>query len=203
MAFKTIAPPSMFLATLAVSLALIASSLTGCAHVVALSTGPEPVDQQCGKRTLGSMIEDESIETKITANLYKAGPGVSDSHINAISFNGIVLLVGQVRSEKYKRKAERIAQNINKVRRVHNEIIVAGDSSYLDRTNDSWLTTKTRSRMTLKKEFPSTRVKVVTEDGIVYLMGLLTKQQAQDAVDIVQQIHGVQKIVKIIEYTQC
>jgi len=202
MTFKTTATPLVFQVTLAISLIVMLSTLSGCAHVVALSTGPEPVDKQQGKRTLGSMIEDESIETKIKVNLHKAGPGIADSHINVISFNGIVLLVGQVRSEKHKRNAERIAQNVNKVRKVHNEITVAGASSYLGRTNDSWLTTKIKSRMLSKKEFSSTGVKVVTEDGIVYLMGLLTKQQAQDAVDIVQQVHGVQKIVKIIEYTQ-
>lgn len=174
--------------------------LSGCASILSATSGPEQIDEAPGSRTFGSYIEDESIETKVLANLYNADIGYKEGHISAVSYNGIVLLVGQVKSHELLTNAESIAKRVRSVRKVHNELTVAGPVSYMAGTNDSWLTTKIKSQMLVTSEFPSGRVKVITENGTVYLMGLLTHQEADDAVAITRLVYGVQKIVKIIEY---
>ena len=97
-------------------------------------------------------------------------------------------------------RATRIAEKVRLVRKVHNEMTVAEPTSLADRVNDSWITTKINAHMLATKDFPASRVQVLTEAGVVYLMGLLTENEANWAVDIVRQVYGVKKIVKIIEY---
>ncbi|PCJ31891.1 MAG: phospholipid-binding protein [Moraxellaceae bacterium] len=174
--------------------------LSGCASILSATSGPEQIDEAPGSRTLGAYIEDESIETKVLANLYNANIGYKEGNISAVSYNGIVLLVGQLKSDELLEKATVIAQRVRSVRKVHNELTVAGPISYMASSNDSWLTTKIKSKMLTTSGFPSGQAKVVTENGVVYLMGLLTHKEAKDAVFITRQVYGVQKIVKIIEY---
>ncbi|OUS31783.1 hypothetical protein A9Q99_03745 [Gammaproteobacteria bacterium 45_16_T64] len=180
-----------------ISLSLL---LSGCATILSATTGPEQIDDAPGTRTLGAYIEDESIETKVLANLYNADIGYKQGNVNAISYNGIVLLLGQIKSAQLLEKAATIAQQVRAVRKVHNELTVSGPVSYMAGMNDAWLTTKIKNQMLFTSKYPSGRVKVVTENGIVYLMGLLTHKEAEDAVAITRQIYGVQKIVKIVEY---
>lgn len=174
--------------------------LSGCASILSASSGAEQVDEDPGTRTLGSYIEDESIETKTLANLYNADIGYKQGNVSVVSYNGIVLIVGQVKSQPLLEGASSIAQKVRAVRKVHNELTVAGPVSYMAGVNDSWLTTKIKNQMLFTTDFPSGRVKVVTENGTVYLMGLLTQKEANDAVAITRLIYGVQKIVKIVEY---
>ncbi|PTT93815.1 phospholipid-binding protein, partial [Pseudomonas sp. HMWF005] len=116
------------------------------------------------------------------------------------SFNGVVLLAGQTPREDLKAKAEQAAANVQRVKKVHNELQVIAPSSFLARQNDAWLTTKIKTQMLTDASIPGSRIKVVTENGIVYLLGLLTKQEAQQATNLVQSVSGVQKIVKLFEY---
>lgn len=174
--------------------------LSGCATILSATSGPEQIDEAPGTRTFGSYIEDESIETKVLANLYNADIGYKEGNISVVSYNGIVLIVGQVKSQALLEGATTIAQKVRAVRKVHNELTVAGPVSYMASVNDSWLTTKIKNQMLFTTDFPSGRAKVVTENGTVYLMGLLTHKEAKDAVAITRLIYGVQKIVKIVEY---
>ena len=174
--------------------------LSGCATILSASSGSEQIDEDPGTRTFGSYIEDESIETKILANLYNADLGYKEGNISVVSYNGIVLVAGQIKSQQLLENASSIAQKVRAVRKVHNELTVAGPLSYMAGVNDGWLTTKIKNQMLFTTDFPSGRVKVVTENGTVYLMGLLTQKEAADAVAITRLIYGVQKIVKIVEY---
>jgi len=187
----------LFTATLLTAGLLLSS---GCATLISAVTGPEQIDEPRGKRTLGTYIEDESIETKTKINLYNADPGFQEGNISAISFNGVVLLVGQLKSDHLRQLATDITQRTRKVRKVHNETTVSGPTSLVARSNDSWLTTKIKSRMLAEKNFPSKRVKVITEEGTVYLMGLVTSEEASHAVTVAKEVYGIQKIVKIFEY---
>lgn len=177
-----------------------AFQLSACATIIASTSGPTPLDSDRGSRTFGAFIEDESIEIKVKANLFKADQGFRDGHISVVSFNGITLITGQIKSEALKQRASDIAKQVRHVRKVHNELTVAGPISYLSRSNDTWLTNKVKTRMYFTADFPASRTKVVTEAGAIYLMGLLTNEEAQKAVNIARQVYGVQKIVKIIEY---
>lgn len=175
------------------------ATVSGCAS---LSKGmsEEPVDQNHGKRTFGAFIEDGNIERKVAVNLARASAELDESRIVVVSYNGNVLLAGQVANDDLKAQAGNIAEQVRHVRHVHNELQVVGSNSFLARTNDTWLTSKIKSRLLINGEAPGWRTKVVTENGVVYLMGLLTHEEADAVVEQVQKVYGVQKIVKIIEY---
>lgn len=181
-------------------IACMAMLSTGCASIVASMSEPGHIDEPGNKRTFGTYVEDQNIEVKIKANLLNADERYNDAHLSIFSYNRIVLLTGQVPSQNLLDRATRIAEKVRLVRKVHNEMTVAEPTSLADRVNDSWITTKINAHMLATKDFPASRVQVLTEAGVVYLMGLLTENEANWAVDIVRQVYGVKKIVKIIEY---
>jgi len=185
------------LSLLALTLCL---GLSGCSSVINASR-EKPIEDDRGTRTFGSKIDDSLIETKVAVNVAKASPDLDqNSHIVVSSFNGIVLLAGQTPRADLKQMAEQAAAAVQKVKKVNNEIQVMGPSSLLARNNDAWLTTKIKSQMLTDSSIPATRIKVITENGIVYLLGLLTQQEATQATNLVQGVSGVQKIVKLFEY---
>ena len=111
-----------------------------------------------------------------------------------------MLLTGQVPSEDTKTLADQKVAELRKVKTVHNELQVAGPTSMVARSNDTWLMTKVKTALLTSNRVSGNRIKVVTEDGIVYLLGLLTRDEADAAVDVARQVYGVQKIVKVFEY---
>ncbi len=179
----SISPPSVALAALFV--------LGGCAT---FSSDP-------GIREQGAMLDDSVISRMVKRNIRDSDDGYSTAHLVAISYNGIVLLLGQVSSEELKNAATDQAEKIGKVRRVHNELEIGGPISYMARTNDSMLTAKLKSKLLVNAETSARRVKVITENGIVYLMGMLPRAEAGRVVDVARSVYGVQKIVKVFEYT--
>ena len=175
-------------------------SITGCSSVITASR-ENPIEDDRGTRTFGSKIDDSLIETKVAVNVAKASPDLDkNSHIVVTSFNGIVLLAGQTPRADLKSLAEQTAGQVQRVKKVHNELQVLPPSSLLARNNDAWLTTKIKAQMLTDSNIPGSRIKVVTENGIVYLLGLLTQQEANQATNLVQGVSGVQKIVKLFEY---
>ncbi|MEE1921288.1 BON domain-containing protein [Pseudomonas sp. 148P] len=175
-------------------------SLSGCSSVINASR-EAPIDDDRGTRTLGSKIDDSLIETKVAVNVAKASPDLDQgSHIVVSSFNGVVLLAGQTPRADLKALAEQTASQVQKVKKVHNELQVLQPSSLLARNNDAWLTTKIKTQMFADNSIPGSRIKVVTENGIVYLLGLMTQAEANRATNLVQGVGGVQKIVKLFEY---
>lgn len=173
--------------------------LQGCAAVVA-STAATSVMVAQDRRTAGTIVEDKSIELKALQAIVDASYNDSKVHVGATSYNNRVLLVGQVPSYKIRSDIENAVKKIDKVKQIHNEIIVAAPTNVLTRSHDSWITTKIKSEMTVTKNFNPTRVKVTTEDGVVYLMGIVKKPEEQTAVDIARHTKDVKKVVKIFEY---
>lgn len=151
-------------------------------------------------RTPGVMIDDQVVESMVKRQIWNSDPAFDSSHLIAVSYNGVLLLAGQVESAELKRKAEEIARNLDKVRKVHNELQVGGPTSMVARANDSWLTTKVKSKMLADAEVAARKIKVVTENGTVYLMGMLPRSEADAAVEAARGVYGVQKIVKVFEY---
>ncbi|MCQ4270785.1 MULTISPECIES: BON domain-containing protein [Pseudomonas] len=185
------------LSLLAIALCL---SVSGCSSVLT-ATRDKPIDDDRGTRTIGSKIDDSLIETKAAVNIAKANPDLDqNSHIVVASYNGVVLLAGQTPRADLKNLAEQSAAAVQRVKRVHNELQVLPPSSALARSNDSWLTTKIKTQMLTDSVIPGSRIKVITENGIVYLLGLVTHQEANLATNKVQSVSGVQKIVKLFEY---
>jgi len=183
------------------AIALIAAStlLTGCSDLIS-ATREAPIQENVGSRTVGNFIEDEAIELKSLVNISKGSAPLSQSHINVTSFNGQVLLTGQVPNESVKREAESVVNSIRDVRRVHNELEIAGPTSTIVRSNDVYLTSRIKLQLLADKSVEGLRIKVVTENGIVYLMGLVSQSEADRAINIVRAVPGVQRIVKVFEY---
>jgi len=185
------------LSLLALTLCL---GISGCSSVLT-ATRDKPIEDDRGTRTIGSKIDDSLIETKVAVNVAKASPDLDEgSHIVVTSFNGIVLLAGQTPRADLKALAEQAASSVQRVKKVNNELQVIAPSSLLARNNDAWLTTKIKTEMLTDDTIPGSRIKVVTENGIVYLLGLVTQQEATRATNLVQGVSGVQKIVKLFEY---
>lgn len=174
--------------------------LHGCASVISATTGTEGVAENRGKRTLGAVFDDSSIETGIKVNLAAADERLKNAHINVVSFNGVVLLVGQVDSQELKNTATRVANSPSRVKLVHNELEVGPPSSLLTRSADALLSSKLKTLMLADPTVAGMRTKVVTENGVVYLMGLVTRQEADLAADLVSQASGVAKVVRAFEY---
>jgi osmotically-inducible protein OsmY len=174
---------------------------TSCTTILVATTDENGIQEDPGVRTAGTIVEDESIETKVTVNMKSMVPAFKDAHFNVISHNGVVLLVGQVQSEALKRRAGEIAAAASaQVRRVHNELEVAGKSTLLVRTNDSWLSTKVRTQMAANENVPSGKIRAITENGTVYLMGMLSQAEGDRAALLARNVSGVSKVVKVFEY---
>ena len=185
-----------------VKLAIAACALSilgGCATVLD-ATHDGPIQPDPGERSFGTYIDDQQLETITKVNIGKAHPDLKAANIDVVSFNGVVLLTGQVPSNELRNLAGGTAQQVHSVRQVYNEIQVRGTTSMLARTSDTWLTTKVKSALLTDKEIDSGRIKVVTENGVVYLMGLLTRQEAENAAEKTRTVGGVQKVVKAVEY---
>lgn len=182
-----------------IAVVLASSLVAGCSNIIS-ATREEPIQEDPGSRTLGRYLEDESIETKVLVNISKGSEALAQSHINVVSYNGQVLLVGQVPSAQVKAEAEQIASKVRHVRKIHNELEIAGPTSSIVRTNDAYLTSRIKIQLLADKSVEGSRIKVVTENGVVYLMGLVSQQEADRAVDITRSVTGVRKIVKVFEY---
>ena len=159
-----------------------------------------PKSDDFGKRTLGTRLDDRRTQSLAKRNIRAADPELDKAHLDVTSFNSVMLITGQVASEELVNAASRAVEGMRHVKQVHNELEVAGPTSFLARTNDISLTTKIKSSMMISSETDANRIKVVTENGVVYLLGLLTREEAEAAVRLTRKTFGVQKIIKVFEY---
>ncbi|MBK6957402.1 MAG: BON domain-containing protein [Nitrosomonas sp.] len=150
------------------------------------------------RRTSGMFIEDEGIELKGSRRIYQQfGDKV---HINITSYNRMVLLTGEAPTETIKADIEKLIMGVDNVRRIYNEIAVAGNTSLASRSNDTLITSKVKTRFLTERKFQINHVKIVTENEVVYLLGVVTRQEADDAARIASSTSGVKKVVKVFEY---
>ncbi len=178
----------------------ILTLLNACAAIVVggAATGANVAHD---RRTTGTFIEDEAIELKSLKTLSDDKELSSQIHLNVTSFNTIVLVSGEAPTEDLRRQAIEIIRSIPKVSHVHDEITIAGPSSLMSRSGDTLITTKVKTKLIVEKNLDGTHVKVVTENGVVYLMGLLNREDADKATEIARQTGGVQKVVKLFQYS--
>ena len=182
---------------LAIVLPATAAVLQGC-FPAAVGVGAGAAMSVADRRTTGAQVEDEGIEFKISGHIKERyGDRV---HVDVTSFDRSVLLTGEVPEPGIKADIEKIALGVQNVRGVTNEIEIAGIPSAPARANDGYLTAKVKGRFLDSGKFNPIHVKVTTEAGVVYLMGIVTEQEAADAVEIARTTGGVRKVVKIFEY---
>lgn len=181
------------------SLFLLAN-LGGCALLMGAVSDDDGIEQAATDRTMGRVIDDELLENIALVNIRKAAPGLAESHLSVTSFNGVVLLTGQVRAEDLKRRAEEVVRELRNTRRVYNELEIAGPTSLLTRSGDSWVSSKVKTKLLASEAAPGRDIKVVTENGVVYLLGLVTRDDADAAAEIARNTGGVRKVVRMFEY---
>ena len=176
--------------------ALIAPALTGCVAAVAtgVTSGALAVFD---RRSFGTQTEDEGIEWKILGNVMnKYGDKV---HLNQTSYNRKVLLTGEVPDEQTRTEIERMASGLPNVTQVWNELQIGPTSSFQNRSNDAFITSKVKGRFVDGGKFRANLVKVVTEAGTVHLLGMVTRAEADAAIEIARTTAGVKKVVNVME----
>lgn len=185
---------------LAMLLLPAALQLTGCAVAAGagIATGAVAATD---RRTTGTFIDDQLIELKVSDALRGNADLWQQSHVNATSFNNVVLLSGETPSEANKTRIGQIAAGVQKVRQVHNELAIAAPSSLVARSSDTWVTGKVKTSLLSEMQLDATRVKVVTEKGVVYLMGLVKSAEAERATDLARRVGGVERVVRLFEVT--
>ena len=173
--------------------------LYGCAAAV-VTGGAAGASMAIDNRTTGTVIEDQAIELKVSQSFRQNEEIRKKAHWNVTSYNTKVLLTGEAPTEIIRNQMVDIASNVEKVTKVHNEITIAAPSSMMSRSSDTVITGKVKTKLLADKNTEGLSIKVVTEKGVVYLMGLVSRVQADLATDVVRQSGGVQKVVKLFEY---
>lgn len=181
--------------------ALLGSALlfNGCSTIIDVTTS-EPIHVNPGKRTLGAKIDDSNIETIATVNLNKAHVGLAEGNVHVNSYNAVALLTGQVATEEIRQIAGDTVNKINTVRQVHNELQVGRQTTFSERAYDTWLTTKVKTQLLALGDIEGRRVRVITEAKTVFLMGIVSRREADRITDVVRTTGGVGKVVKVFEY---
>lgn len=173
--------------------------LQGCAAAIVAGTA-SAVTSANDRRTIGSQIDDNNIEIKASIAFSEVERLEKFAHINAISVNGIVLLVGQVPNQEMKNEAQRTIEGVAGIRKIHNQIRIGSNIGVTTQTHDSWLTSKVKAQLLTAKNISSNNIKVVTENAEVFLMGLVSEQEANQAVNITRNVSGVERVIKVFEY---
>jgi osmotically-inducible protein OsmY len=180
-----------------VSLAAGATLLNGCIPLAI--TGVVATTQiATDRRTTGAQLDDELIEDKAAAQITERMK--SDIHVNVTSYNGIVLLTGEVPTAGSKNDIGQIVRSMPKVRSTQDELVIGPTSDISARTNDTFITSKVKTRFVETNKFQISHVKVVTERSVVYLMGVVRRDEADAAAEIARTTSGVQRVVKVFEY---
>jgi osmotically-inducible protein OsmY len=170
--------------------------LSGCVAAVVGGAGTAAVLSE-DRRTVGTVTEDQGIEFKAESRIrdkYK------DAHINLTSYSRMVLITGEVPDAAAKADVEKIVRAVENVRGIYNEVAVGSISPLSARSNDSFITSKVKARFVDQRKFNAIHVKVVTEADVVYLLGLVKRKEADDAVEIARTTSGVKRVVKLFEY---
>jgi osmotically-inducible protein OsmY len=172
--------------------------LTGCGSILATFES-NSIEDEPGERSLAEQVLDESIETKAIVNIRGANAAFDDLGFLVVSYNGYVLIAGEVPNQGLKDEASAVVREIEGVRRIYNELVIGPKSTSGTEANDVWLTTKIKTALLTDSEVPSLRVKVVTENSVVYLMGLLSTEEANRTAAAAADVDGVTRVVRLFE----
>lgn len=183
------------------TLLLAACLLPGCVPAVFVAGATAGGAVVYDKRSMDVQVKDQKIRFAVTKNIDSNPEIKHNSHISAAVFNGIVLLVGQTSKQRYSYEAVRAARNVTGIKRIYNRIEIAQPASLSQISNDTWLTTKIKAAMVSEKGLHASQIKVITENGIVYLMGIVNQSEARLATNISSQVPGVKRVIKLFEYT--
>lgn len=178
---------------------IVCCSLIGCGQEAVLVPVAAGSWFNQDRRSAKTIIGDQSITVKANIAIAKNQPIWKASHISTLSYNNAILLVGQTKNNIYRQDIEKIVQKINGIGTIYNQITVGPSISLDKRACDTWITTKVKSRIINNNNVGINRVKVITEDSVVYLMGALTPDEYNAAINIARCVPGVKKVVTVFE----
>jgi osmotically-inducible protein OsmY len=182
---------------IALAFLLAVPFINGCAPLIVGGAAATGVVMAEDRRTVGTITEDQTIEFKASNRI---GDKVKNAHVNVTSYNRMVLLTGEVPDAAAKATAEKSAQAVANVRGAFNELQIGPNSALSARANDTYLTSLVKARFVDAQRFSPVHVKVVTEASVVYLMGLVTRKDADAATEIARTTRGVHRVVRVFEY---
>ncbi|MBT1445332.1 BON domain-containing protein [Shewanella sp. JM162201] len=178
--------------------ALACITLTGCAGAVMVGAVGGAVMAN-DERTIKTQLDDTNADLVIASELMKDEELKAKTNITAVVMNNNVLMIGQAPNSTLRDRAISIVQGMKLGGKIHNQIRIGNPTSFTTRSNDTWITTKVKGRMLNEKDLDITRVKVVTENGEVFLLGLIPRSQAELAVEVARNTAGVRKVVRVFE----
>ena len=181
-----------------VSIILLSSCVTALVAGAVIAT----VDVIHDRRTVGEYIDDGSIEIKVRNILVSSREIRSAAHVKPDSWNGILLVTGEIDQETVKRDIIERFRAIQGVRQVVDETTITGKTTLGTRANDAWISNKVKGRLVLKTGLDANRVKVIPTRGSVYLMGIVTRDEGEKATELARTVRGVERVVKVFEYQE-
>lgn len=176
-------------------LVCLSGMLVACMN--AAVTGAQAV---YSRHNIQASLNDHYIAMKAERTIYIDNNQFQNTNVSVSSFNGVVLITGQVSSHAERLEIENIVKKIPGVKEIHNMLTVSNRSSPLTRVSDTWITTKIKSKLIAMNDVDPSQIKVVTENGVVYLIGIVPPEQADIAVDLARTTEGVQSVVKVFSY---
>lgn len=182
--------------------ALALTSLQGCITAAVVGGTAVATKVATDPRSAGRQLDDETLEEKVAYNLNQDAQLKEEARLNVVAYNGKVLLIGQVPNDSAKEQAKNIAAGVEGVSEVYDEIRSGEKIGILQISQDSWITTKIKSQLLANAEVKATEVKVITENGEVFLMGNLSNEQANAAAEVARNTAGVSKVIKVITYAK-
>lgn len=177
-------------------------SLQGCITTAVVTSAAVATKVATDPRTTGTQVDDEILEEKVAYNINKDEQIKQEARINVVAYNGKVLLIGQAPSMDVVENAKNLAAGAEGVTEIYNEIRQGEKIVFGQITQDSWITTQVKSKLLVNSEVKATEVKVVTENGEVFLMGKVSQNQADAAAEAARNVGGVTKVVKVFSYAQ-
>src|SRR3990167_2743287 len=179
----------------------LALTMQGC-FVVGAAAGAAAIAMVYDHRKVETVMEDQHLANAVVKAL-QTDPhlSINVSHIDVTCFNRVILLSGETPDAAWREQAEKLANTVPGITRVYNQISVEGPTSSLTRTSYAWITTKIKTTMLATKGLQSGTIKVITNNGVVYLMGMVSHEQGDAAAEIARQVSGVRKVMKIFQYT--
>ncbi|MEH8025156.1 division/outer membrane stress-associated lipid-binding lipoprotein [Gallibacterium anatis] len=182
------------------AMAGVVALLQGCVTAAVVGGGALATKVAMDPRTTGTQIDDQTLELRVADALRKDKQLNEQAHISVIVYNGRALLVGEAPSADLKEVAVNLARGVKDIADVYDEIQIGEKVSFIQASKDTWITTEVKSKLFVNGNVKATDVKVVTENGVVYLIGRVTQSQAAAAVDVARQVNGVRKVVKVFTY---
>ena len=174
--------------------------LQGCIGAAIVGTAAIATKTSTDPRTTGRQVDDTTLELRVSNSLAEELPSKKVSRVIVSAYQGQILLIGQVPNQQLKTEAQRVVSHVEGVRDIYNELRINHPISFSQVTKDSWITTKIRSQLLTTDKVKSTNVKVITENGEVFLLGLVTHKQAQAAANIASETEGVKRVTTVFNF---